>query len=117
MTKRVVTILDDMPIEQICKILTTNSLSGVPVISDKNKLIGFVSERDIIATIASRDFQDKKAGDIMCRKLTTVREDTLLSEVSRIFTERPVRHLPVLKKGEVVGIISRKDIIGKLLVH
>ena len=43
MTKRVITIPEDMTLEQICKILFSNSLSGVPVVDNKNKLIGFVS--------------------------------------------------------------------------
>lgn len=116
MTKTVITIPDDMAIEQICKILTRNSLSGVPVIDNRSKLIGFVSERDIIATIASGDFLDKKAKDIMCKKITTVKQETPLSQISKIFTDKPFRHLPVVKKGEVIGIISRRDVLTKLLV-
>jgi len=115
MTKRVITIPEDMAIEQICKILTRNSLSGLPVINNRSKLIGFVSERDIIATVASGDFIDKKAKDIMCKKITTVKQETSLSQISKIFADKPFRHLPVVKKGEVIGIISRRDVVTKLL--
>jgi predicted transcriptional regulator len=115
MTKRVITIPEDMVLEQICKILYCNSLSGVPVVDNKNKLIGFVSERDIVGVISSGSFQDKKAKDIMRKDIITVKEDMLLTQVSKIFADRPFRHLPVLKKGEIVGIISRKDVLGKFL--
>ncbi len=116
MTRRVITIPTDMPIEQICKILTKNSLSGVPVVSDNNKLIGFVSERDIILMIASGDYCDKTAKDFMCKKLITVDENTDLTKVSKIFSGNPFRHIPVVKKGEVVGIVSRRDVVHSLLV-
>ena len=117
MTKKVITIPEDMSLEQICKILSKNSLSGLPVINCANKLIGFVSERDIISVVASGDFVGKTAKDVMRKKIATVRQDTLLAQVSRIFTNKPFKHLPVVKKGEVVGVISRKDVIGKLLTH
>ena len=116
MTKKVVIIPDDMEIECICNVLINNSLSGAPVMNNKGKLIGFVSERDIVAAIASGDFANLEAKDIMCKKVTKVREDTPLTEVSKIFAGKPFRHLPVVRRGEVIGIISRKDIIGRLLV-
>jgi CBS domain-containing protein len=115
MTKRVVTVPEDMDIECICNILVKNSLSGVPVINNKSKIVGFVSERDLISVIASGDFQDKKAKDFMCKKVTTVREDSSVSQVTKIFAVKPIRHLPVVKKGEVIGIISRRDVVKRLL--
>lgn len=115
MTKRVVTIPDDLGIQQISNILVQNSLSGVPVMDNEHKLIGFVSERDIVAAVASGGFLEKKAKDIMCKDITTVSEDTTLEQVTKIFAEKPFRHLPVVNKGEVIGIISRRDVFGKLL--
>jgi CBS domain-containing protein len=115
MTKRVVTIPDDLGIQQISNILVQNSLSGVPVMDNEHKLIGFVSERDIVAAVTSGGFLEKKAKDIMCKDITTVSEDTTLEQVTKIFAEKPFRHLPVVNKGEVIGIISRRDVFGKLL--
>ncbi|MFC1703778.1 CBS domain-containing protein [Candidatus Omnitrophota bacterium] len=110
MNRRVITIPADMELKKICNILSKNSLSGVPVVDMNNKLIGFVSERDIVSTVASGESEKKQAKHIMCRRLITVTEDTLLSKVTKIFADHPFRHIPVVKKGEVVGIISRRDI-------
>lgn len=115
MTKKVVTIPEDMGIEQICNVLFSNSFSGVPVVNADNKLTGFVSERDIVSAIATGNYLDKKAKDIMRKDIITVKEDTLLSQVSKIFAENPFRHLPVVEKDEIIGIVSRKDITDKLL--
>ncbi|MFH1656118.1 MAG: CBS domain-containing protein [Candidatus Omnitrophota bacterium] len=115
MTKKVVTIPEDMRIDKICCVLSNNSLSGVPVVNAKNKLVGFVSESDIISGIASGGYFDTKAKDIMCKKITTITENDLMGQVSKIFASNPFRHLPVLKKGEVVGVISRRDVIKKLI--
>lgn len=116
MSRRVITIPDDMEVGHICGVLFKNSLSGVPVLSNKNKLVGFVSERDIIKSIASGcPIDDKRARDIMSKRVATVSEDTFLTEVVKIFTSNPFKHLPVVKRGEIVGVISRKDVVGKIL--
>ena len=65
--------------------------------------------------MATDNYSGKKAKDIMRRDIITVKEDTLLSQVSKIFAENPFRHLPVVEKGEIIGVVSRKDITDKLL--
>ena len=116
MTKKVVTIPEDIQIQQICNILIKNSLSGLPVVDNQNKLIGFVSERDVVAAIGENDSFDVKAKAIMRKKVITVKEDATLAQLVKIFSNNHFRHLPVVKENEVVGIISRKDIMNKLLV-
>ncbi|MFC1594238.1 HPP family protein [Candidatus Omnitrophota bacterium] len=115
MTRRVITIPADMGIQQVCKILIKNNLSGIPVVDCNNKLIGFVSERDIVATIAQGDLSQQEAKHIMTKRPKTVKEDSPLSLVTKLFTNNFFRHIPVVKRGEVVGIVSRHDTIGRLL--
>lgn len=115
MTKHIVTVRDDTSVQAICKILATNRLSGVPVVDKKSKIAGFVSERDIIAAVNKKGFLNFTAGQLMTRKVLFVREGMSAEEVSRIFTEEPIRYLPVIKNRKVVGVISRKDVIHRLL--
>ena len=110
------TVSVDTEMPKICKILIKHKISGLPVIdASKNKLVGFVSERDIIASICKPGFTGKRAKDIMIKKVFTVREDMAVEQVSKIFTECPFRYIPVTKKSTVVGIISRKEVINRLL--
>lgn len=109
------TVSEGTDVQKICNILIKNKVSGLPVINNNKKLIGFVSERDIITSISRHGFPKKKAKDIMTRKVVSVREDALVEQISKIFTERPFRYIPVTRKGVVIGIISRKQVINRLL--
>jgi CBS domain-containing protein len=115
MEKDVVLASPDMSLQDISKILVDNKLSGVPVVDDKKSLVGFVSERDIIASIGSGDFMGKRVGDIMTQEVVSAEEDATMESMAQIFTENPYRYLPIVKNKKIVGIVSRKDVIDRLL--
>ena len=116
MKKNFETVSENTNVHKICGILINNRVSGIPVVNKSRRLVGFVSERDIIATAySSSDLQKKKAKDIMTKKVISVKEDAPVQKVSKIFTEKPFRYIPVIKKGTVVGIISRKEVINRLM--
>lgn len=115
MTRNIITIPRDMSVQEICATFLKHKLGGLPVIDKKGNLIGFVSERDIIASVRSKNFLDKKAKDVMTKKVFSLREDTSAEEASKIFSEKPFHYVPVTHRSKVVGIISRKDIINSLL--
>ena len=115
MNGKVTTVFKDTSVQKVCDILIENKVSGLPVVKEGKKLIGFVSERDIIASTHVQGFFKRKAKDIMTKKVFSVKENTLVEEVSRIFAEKPFRYIPVTRKGIVVGMVSRKEVIDKLL--
>jgi CBS domain-containing protein len=117
MDKKVISVSADTGLKRICQLLTKHKISGIPVVNSKKELLGFVSERDIIAAVPKTNFYEKAAKDIMVKKLTIVEDTTSLNEVSLIFSNEPFRHLPVIRKGKLVGIISRLDIINQMLGH
>jgi len=85
---------------------------------DKNQnLVGFVSEKDIIQAIGSKDFLKKSVRGVMTRDLTTADENTSLDYISEVFAEKPLRRIPIVRGRKVVGIISRKDVIKRLMGH
>jgi CBS domain-containing protein len=115
MSKKAVTVKNDTSVQRICEVLTHNRMSGVPVVNEKNKLVGFISERDIIMAVNKKTFIQSEAGQLMTKKVFCVKEDMPVDQISRIFTEKPYRYVPVVKNNKVIGIISRKDVISKLL--
>lgn len=117
MNKHIPTIHIDTKIEKICGILTRKKISGLPVVDDNGKLAGFVSERDIIAAVDSKNFLQKKARSIMTRCVVFVGENASIDEVMSMLAEKPYRHIPVTKNGKVVGLISRKKMVDKFLNH
>ena len=69
MVKKVVTVNAGESLEGVCKLLVSKKLSGVPVVNADAKLVGFISERDIIAAIGSGSFKGKKVSDVVrCRR-------------------------------------------------
>lgn len=115
MVKKVVTVNEKESLKAVCKILVSRKLSGIPVIDAKDNLVGFISERDIIQAVGSKDFQDKRVSDVMTCKVLSIDEHTPLEQISQLFTDKPFRYIPVTKNGKLVGIVSRKDVINRLL--
>ncbi len=137
MTRSVITVKKETSVKELALILTKNRISGAVVVNDQDKVIGIVTESDLI-------FQNKKlhipsvvaildayfflehpdkmeqeiqkmagatVGDIYTKDVVTVKEDTTIAEIATIMSERHVHTLPVLKDDTLVGIIGKKDII------
>lgn len=117
MVKKTVAINDESSIFELSEKLTKNNVSGMPVVDKDDNLIGFVSGREVIATLASPDFREKKVKDIMVKKVITVGINAPIEEISKIFTEKTIHSLPVLNGNKVAGVILRKAVIDKLLEH
>lgn len=117
MEKKVPVVKAKTSLEDIAKILTKNKMTGIPVVDSKRKIIGFVSERDITAAVAKglSGCAKKCAKDIMTKKVIAVNESDPVEKISKIFTSHPFRCLPVTKDQKIVGIISRKNVINRLL--
>ena len=117
MNKKVVAIKLTDSVKKICQVLTKNMITGVPVVDNKKEILGFVSERDIIAAVNKPNFMKKTAKELMVKDVYIVEDSASLNEVSLIFSKEIFRHLPVTRKGKLVGIITRKDIINQMLGH
>ena len=115
MVKKAITAKEDTPLGRVCRTLVSKKLSGLPVVDPKDNLVGFISERDIIQAICTKDFQRKKVSDVMTRKVISVEENTPIDQLSRLFTDKPFRYIPATKSGRLVGVVSRKDVINRLL--
>lgn len=118
MTTELILANPGMTIEDAIKMLVNNRITGMPVVDEARRIVGVVSEYDIIRAVDSFD-TDKplnlaRAIDFT-QKVATTSEDTPLSKVLRQFVEKKVRRLPVVNaKNELVGIITRRDIMRVL---
>ena len=137
MTKDVVTVTPDTSLEELAGLLVKNQISGAPVVDAKGALYGIVTENDLIeqnrrlhiptvvsfldAAIyleSSKKFAEDvrrvtatKVGDICTRKALTVAEDTSLTDIATIMSEKKVHLLPVVRSGKVVGIVGKRDVV------
>jgi CBS domain-containing protein len=108
MTKDVITVQPTLPVKKLAAVLIKNHISGVPVADKRGKIVGVVSEADIIAK------KGKQVRSIMNGNVISVSEDTPVEVIAQIMTTHKVKRLPVMTNGKVVGIVSRADIINAM---
>jgi CBS domain-containing protein len=134
MTSPVVTVGPETPVKEIAQLLLTHHISGVPVVSD-GKLVGIVTEADLLykerpdleeggllrlfrrgqLAEAERKAEGLVARDVMTSPVVTVTEDTPLREVAALMARRQINRVPVVRGDQVVGIVSRADVLRALV--
>jgi len=108
MTRTVYTIHPEASAQEAAQLLDQKRISGAPVVDDAEKLIGIVTEADIISKV---DRQGLRVADIMTHSLITVEEETSIEEVAALLSQRKIKRVPVVENGRLVGIVSRADIV------
>lgn len=105
MSTSVMTLTPDTLIENAARTMFEKSISGMPVVNDDGRLVGVVSEFDILSK------RGDTVSDIMTTDVISVGEDTESETIARMLTEQRIRRIPVVSEGRVVGIISRSDLV------
>jgi CBS domain-containing protein len=108
MTKDVITVSPAMTVKNLAMTLIKNQISGAPVAGKNGKIVGIVSEADIVG----KKGKDVKA--IMSKKVISVNEDTAVEEIAQLMTTHKIKRLPVMRGDEVVGVVSRADIVSAI---
>lgn len=137
MTKVVITVTNEMTVEELARLFIKNNISGAPVVDEGGNLKGIITENDLIkmeqrlhiptvitifdAVIylgSSKKFEEDirrmaaiKVEDLYKKDVVTVGESATIEDVATIMSEKGIHHLPVIKKGKLVGIIGKKDIV------
>jgi CBS domain-containing protein len=108
MTRKVYTIRPEASAQETAQLLDQHRISGLPVVDEGNDIIGIVTEADIISKV---DKEGLRVSDIMSHEVTSVNEETPVSEIALLLTERKIKRVPVVQDGKLVGIVSRADIV------
>jgi CBS domain-containing protein len=108
----VATIGTQISLAEICAVLTERRIGALPVV-DGTSLVGIISERDVVHVLASHgaDALKLKVADAMTRSVKTVTLATTVEQAMAIMTAGRFRHLPVVEKGRLIGIISIGDVV------
>ena len=112
MTRNVLTAKPETPVVDIVRLMARNKITGLPVVDETNRLIGVVSESDIIGKAGDT------VADIMTNGSWTVTEDTTLGEAAEVMLRRRIRRLPVVSpENALIGLLSRSDLITFFASH
>jgi CBS-domain-containing membrane protein len=132
MTTDPVRVTGDTGLREAARLMVRHRVSGLPVVDGAGKLVGIVSEGDFIRQEASRErphgvslldalFGEgelepvgaETVGEVMTRSVVTITPEASIGEAARVMGRRNVKRLPVVDlEGELVGIISRADVVG-----
>jgi CBS domain-containing protein len=108
MTCNVVTVVPETSAQEVAALLSRQRISGAPVVAADGKILGIVTEADIITKV---NREGLRAADIMCQQIVSVQESTPVHEVAKLLAERRIKRVPVIRNGKLVGIVSRADIV------
>jgi|SRR6476469_4132123 CBS domain-containing protein len=108
MTSPVITVPAGATRAQIADVLTRHRISGAPVIDDSEAVVGLVSEHDLLAKSGA------SAAALMTTAVISVSPGCPLSDLSHLLVERRIHRVPVLRDGQLVGIVSRGDVVATM---
>ncbi len=95
--------------------LLSGMYSGLPVV-DEGKVVGVVTEFDLLKAVKEgKDLQHIFADDIMTKDPICVEEETSVEEIIKLMTGKNIIRVPVVRKGKLIGVISRCDILNSLI--
>lgn len=93
--------------------LNTRNIGVVLVTDDSGDLTGILSERDIIRRSLAQEtgFRDEKVSKSMTRGVVSIEKSATIDQIMEIMTTSRIRHVPVLEKGKILGLISIGDVV------
>jgi CBS domain-containing protein len=119
MTAKPVTFTTDMDVLDAIHLLIEREISGAPVVDKLGNVVGMLSERDCLKVALNASYYAEKGGKVsefMSQDVKTVDINASLVDIARMFLSAPFKRYPVMRDGELVGQISRSDILKALQV-
>jgi len=139
MVRDVVAIDPDAGVAEAAKLMTENDVSALPVVDPDGRLVGIISEADLMrreevgtavhhpwwveavtpaATLATEFTKShgKRVAELMSTNLITATEDTPLADIAAILERNRIKRVPIVRDGELVGIVSRSNLVQALAV-
>src|SRR5688572_6167977 len=137
MVSAVVTVAPHASVREVAELLLRNRISAVPVVDAENKLVGIVSESDLINRVESQtrhraswwleaitsnerlaaDFvksHSRKVADVMTRAVIAISPEMPVADVAALLERNSIKRVPVVKDGQILGIVSRANLIQAL---
>ncbi len=117
--REVVTVGPNDSITQVIDTLFDHKIGALPVCGSDGKLVGIISERDILKGLheRGRDITGAKVKDLMTTDVLVGIPEDELEEILSTMTEKGVRHLPVMVGPRVIGMLSIRDVIEERLTE
>ena len=116
--RNVISINENDTVYDAIKVLSEKKIGALPVMNNQNRLCGMLSERDVIQKISNDkkiDFSHTQIKSIMTTKVITCNANTESNVLMTIMTNNKIRHIPIIEKNSLIGIVSIGDVVKRLL--
>jgi CBS domain-containing protein len=120
MSKRLVLLTEDTNVVDAVKQLLDHKITGAPVVDQRGHLLGMFSEKDVMRIVLETVYNQSmsgKVGDYMSTDIISVDAESSIVDLAEKFEQTTVRSFPVFQDNELVGIVSRTDVLRALAVH
>jgi CBS domain-containing protein len=114
MTTKLVTLSPEQDVFQAVALLVKHKISGAPVVDTDGRLMGMFTERcclEVLLDATYRSLPSSEVGSFMIEDPISIEQNMTLFSVAQMFISQPIRRLPVLRDGTLIGQISRRDVI------
>lgn len=115
MARNIATVDQQSTVMDVASLMTSKNVSCILVIDkDKNEYIGIITERDIVRKVVAKgvDASSYMVKGVMSSPLVTIESSKTIFEAGDIMDQKKVRHLAVTEGGDLVGVISIRDLIN-----
>lgn len=142
MTKNVVSITVEATVEDAAKLLLERNISGIPVVDKGGKLVGIITHKDLLYKNMNPDtpamleilggfvylggvdrYNDElkklvgtRVSDVMTRDVITAGINNTTEEIAQLMVHNGINRIPIVKDGQLVGIVSRSDIVKSMIL-
>ena len=141
MTKDVLTVRPDEKVDKVARLLVENRISGVPVVDDQHRVVGIITEKDLMIKASElkvpfyltlfdsiiflenpirfnndlKKYTATYVREAMTSKVVTVPEDCPVSEVVALMQKKKINRIPIVRHGKLIGIVTRNDILKAIV--
>ena len=111
MTRNVTTIAPEATVDEAIQVLLDHQISGLPVVDARGMLVGMISEFQLLETVFDPQIRNEPVRGFMTKDVIAVDDGALLADVASLFIMHRIRRVPVLRGGQLVGLITRGDLL------
>jgi CBS domain-containing protein len=137
MLRSTISVLADCPLEELIKIMALQRVNGLPVVDGDQRVIGFISQHDIMAALLPnylgvvnsstfltefiqlskklKEYAYHRVEEFMARDIITISEEDNEVMAANLLIRHKIHHLPVLRNGFLVGIVTMRDLLKAML--
>ncbi len=114
MTRDVISIHDDATVRDVIRRLAEYRVSGMPVLDRHDRLVGIVTEADVLRHKGENGDESARVTEIMTRHVISVTDDATTDQIAQLITNHRIKRVPVVDGPYVIGIVSRGDLVRVL---